>query len=343
MRRILACCALSIAVYALVFGWLVDRPLSLGLLRLEITQKTANLAALPSPKIVILAGSNGPYSHACVVIGAMLNLPCENAGIAVGIGLDDVFARYGPLLRPGDIVYMPMELPQYTASRAQYRAGPDGGFLLRHDRVILAQLPADRILGAVFCCNLSDFLEGLAEMPIARAGGINPARVLDGEYNGQGDRIDNPLADASPALLRHPPRSEPTGPQIANGYGTALIVRFVRLESARKVVIIGGLPTDFGNASLAQRTITSLAAVYTANGGSFAMLPNHSLYPVADFFNSEDHLAQPCQYLHSIAVAYLLGEALNRPVRAPAPSVTRLAATCPGGSPTSAYAINAAR
>lgn len=343
MRRILACCAISFAIYAVMFGCLVDRPLSLGLLRLEINQKTARLAALPSPKIVILAGSNGPYSHSCVVIGAMLDLPCENAGIAVGIGLDDVFARYAPLLRPGDIVYMPMELPQYTATRAQYRAGPDGGFLLRHDRDILAQLPADRILGAVFCCNLPDFLEALAEMPMARADRIAPVRLLAGEYNDQGDRIDNLLAGASPALLRHPPRLEPTGSQIANGYGRALIAGFVRRETTGKVIVIGGLPTDFDTAALSQRTIMSLAGIYTANGGSFAMLPNHSLYPEADFFNSEDHLATPCQYLHSIAIAYLLGAALNRPVRAPAPSVTSLAASCPGTSPASAYAISAAR
>ena len=74
--------------------------MSLGLLRLELAQKTARLAALPSPKLVILAGSNGPYSHSCVVMGAMLNMPCENAGIAVGIGLDYLFARWKPLLPP---------------------------------------------------------------------------------------------------------------------------------------------------------------------------------------------------------------------------------------------------
>jgi len=343
MRRLLACCALSVAIYALVFGCLVDRPLSLGLLRLEIAQKTTRLAALPSPKIVILAGSNGPYSHSCAVIGAMLNLPCENAGIAVGIGLDDVFARYAPLLRPGDVVYMPMELQQYTASRSQYLAGPDGGFLLRHDRAILAHLPADRILGAAFCCDLSDFLEALAEMPMARLGMIDPGRLLSGEYNGQGDRIDNLLAEASPALLHHAPRPEPAASQIEIGYGTALIALFVRREAADKVIVIGGLPTDFDSASLTPPTITALSAVYTADGGGFAMLPNHSLYPTADFFNSEDHLVQPCQYLHSIAIAYLLGEVLNRPVRAPVPSFSRLAAFCPSASTSSAYAISAAR
>ncbi len=205
MRRILALCALSVGLYILVFAVLADRPLSLGLLRREIAQKTDRLAAMPSPRFVILAGSNGPYSHSCVVMGAMLDLPCENAGIAVGIGLDDLFARYAPLLHPGDILYMPMELQQYTATSAQYRAGANAGLLLRHDREVLVRLPPGRILGAVFCCNLPDLLESLVEFPLARSGAIDPARVLAGEYNALGDRIDNDAANADPALLSHPP------------------------------------------------------------------------------------------------------------------------------------------
>jgi len=343
MRRIIACCGLSILLYGFVFGYSVDRPLSLGLLRLEITQKTTRLATMPSPKLVILAGSNGPYSHSCVVIGAMLNLPCENAGIAVGIGLDDLFIRYAPLLRPGDIVYMPMELPQYTATRAQYRAGPDGGFLFRHDRSLLEQLPPDRMLGAIFCCNLPDFLESLAEMPLAGAEEIVPSRLLAHEYNSQGDRIDNPLDLASPALLRHPPRREPAASDLKTGYGSTLIARFVAALAARRVLVIGGLPADYRTAALHQQTINTLSAIYTENGGDFMVLPNRSLYPVADFFNSEDHLAQPCQYLHSIAIAFALGEALGRTVLPPPKFVAHLAETCPGAALAENYAISAAR
>jgi hypothetical protein len=341
MRRILSACALSIALYLLVFAVLVDRPLSLGLLRLEISQKTDRLAALPSPKLVIIAGSNGPYSHSCVVIGSMLDLPCENAGIAVGIGLDDLFARYAPLLHDGDIVYMPMELQQYTATREQYRAGADGGLLIRYDRRVLARLSIGRILGAVFCCNLSDLLESLAEIPIAHEGVIDP--VLFGRvYNAQGDRIDNNLAYADPTLRHRPPRPMPDALAVTAGYGSVLISQFVAQQTAKGVRVIGGLPSDFATLSLAPQTISAVASVYESNGGMFAALPNDSLYPVQDFFNSEDHLAKPCQYLHSISVAFRLAALLNRDVRPPDADITRLAATCPG-IPMAPYAINAAR
>jgi hypothetical protein len=117
MRRLLACSALSVLLYVLAFAFWLDRPLSLGLMHREMLQKTERLATLPSPKLLVLAGSNATYSHSCVVIGAMLAMPCENGGMAVGIGLDEMFRRDAPFLRRGDVVYLPMELAQYVAGR----------------------------------------------------------------------------------------------------------------------------------------------------------------------------------------------------------------------------------
>ena len=342
MRRLIICCGLSVFLYVLAFTYVLDRPLSLGLLHLQIMQKTQRLASLHSPKVVILAGSNGPYSHSCVVMGAMLQLPCENAGIAVGIGLDDLFVRYAPLFHRGDIVYMPMELQQYSTTQAQYDAGPDGGFLLRQDRTILMQLPGQRILGAIFCCNLADLLESLVEMPIASSGIINPERLLANEYDAQGDRIDNPLRNADPTLLKQPPPTTSVR-SIVRGYGTVLIKRFVRAETARGVIVIGGLPTEIATATLSSAMIRAISDIYTKNGGAFFTLPNHSLYAAQDFFNGPYHLVQPCQYYNSIAISYLLGGQLDRSVLPPGGRVMKIAQTCPVVPASELYAINAAR
>lgn len=328
MRRIFLLCLASVTLYLLLFGLVLDRPLTLGLLRLEIAEKTQRLAGLSSPKLVILAGSNGPYSHSCTVLGRMLALPCENAGIAVGIGLDDIFARDAKLLHRGDIVYMPMELQQYTLSRAGNRAGADAGMLLRHNRRILSHLPADRILGSVFCCSLADFLESAVEMPIAWAGIVKPAQMLAGEYDAQGDRVDNLAAAVDRELLRHPPRAAPSPKEIAQGYGSLLIRNFVARETARGVTVIGGLPVDFATMHLPASSIRAIALLYTQNGGEFLILPNRSLYPPADFFNSEDHLAQPCQYWHSMLVAKHLGPLLGRPLAAPDAQALAIARSC---------------
>ncbi len=323
------CCAASVALYVLMFGFVADRPLSLGLLRLEIAQKQARLAALFSPKLVILAGSNGPYSHSCVVLGAMLGMPCENAGIAVGIGLDQLFLRYGPELRAGDVVYLPMELEQYTATAAQMRSGADAGMLLRHDKELLARLAPGRMLGALFCCTLGDFLESVAELPLAHVGVLRPAAMLARQYDVQGDRIGATLATADAALLRQPVAPAPDAAAVTGGYGAALIRRFVAAEVKRGVVMIGGLPTQFADVALPAATVAAVRQVYDGSGGGFIQLPNDSEYPRADFYDSKDHLAQPCQAAHSVAVARALAAVLHRVAAAP-PASRTLAAGCPG-------------
>lgn len=332
MRRLLLTCLASLVLYGAVFAGVADRPLSLGVLRLELLEKSAALAAMPSPKLVILAGSNGPYSHSCAVLGAMLAMPCENAGIAVGIGLDDVFARYAPLLRPGDVVYLPMELQQYTASAAQYRAAVDGAFLLRHDRDVLRQLSPARVLGALFCCQLADLLEAAAEMPLAQLRALDARALLAREYNPQGDRIDNDLARRNGALLAAAPRPLPQAGDVAAGYGRGLIAAFVAAQTRRGVVVIGGLPVEERAQALPASLRAALQAVYADHGGAFLALANESHYPPADFFNSADHLAKPCQYAHSIALAALLGAALRRPLYPPPATAAALASTCPSTS-----------
>ena len=114
LRRVVLPCLASLLVYAALFGAVLDRPLSLGMFRQLIDAKLARGAATEGPKLVIVAGSNGPYSHRCEIIEPLLGMPCVNAGIAVGIGLDYLFARWRPLLHRGDVVYMPLEEAQFV-------------------------------------------------------------------------------------------------------------------------------------------------------------------------------------------------------------------------------------
>jgi hypothetical protein len=272
------------------------------------------------------------------VIGEMLAMPCENAGIAVGIGLDDIFIRYLPLLHAGDVVYMPMELQQYTVTRTQNRSGADGAILLRQDRRLLAALPADRVLGAMFCCNLADLLESFAESTTAQAGLFYPKQILSNEYNEDGDRMDNLPGTADPALLRNASRTLPDAGAVQSGYGTTMIATFVTQASRRGVTVIGGLPTQFDTAALSPALVSTIANIYQANGGRFIALSNQSEYPVEDFFNSEDHLMQPCQFMHSIAVADLLARFLSRHPEQVDQRFEDIALTCP-----SAQAMSAAR
>ena len=63
-RFILAALA-GLALYLVVFGLVVDRPMTMKPVADLIEFKRQRAAATPSPKIAILAGSNARMSHAC--------------------------------------------------------------------------------------------------------------------------------------------------------------------------------------------------------------------------------------------------------------------------------------
>jgi hypothetical protein len=68
IARLIFASLASLLIYALIFGFIDDRPLALGFLQQQIDAKLARGASIGGPKLVIMAGSNGPYSHRCEVI-----------------------------------------------------------------------------------------------------------------------------------------------------------------------------------------------------------------------------------------------------------------------------------
>ncbi len=183
MRRLILACAASLLLYAIAFGLFLDRPLSHGFLRDRLETKLARGATIEGRKLVIIAGSNGPYSHRCEVMEPILDMACVNAGVAVGIGLDYLFARWKPLLRPGDLIYLPLEQDQYTRPRAAITLGPDAAIMARHDRATLAALPWDRWAGALFAFDLRALVMSGIEMGLAASGFVDPRDDATGTVN----------------------------------------------------------------------------------------------------------------------------------------------------------------
>jgi hypothetical protein len=305
LPRLLATCLASLALYAILFGAVIDRPLSLGFLRHEVDAKLARGAGISGPKLVILAGSNGPYSHRCATIEPILEMPCVNAGVAVGIGLDYLFARWKPLLHPGDVVYLPMEEAQYVRGRAETALGPDAAIMLRHDRTTLAALPPDRWAGAVFATDLRGALMALIETALVAVGFDDPRAAATGETNAWGDHVGHTaaLAAASAAVLTAATPSHAIAAQIRAGYGSSLIAAFADWARAHGVRMVGGLATGFADSPLADDALAAIREVYTAHGAAFLELPNRSLYPRGAFFDTPEHLNQTWQALHSAMVA----------------------------------------
>ncbi|HME21373.1 MAG TPA: hypothetical protein VKI44_08480 [Acetobacteraceae bacterium] len=307
-NRLISACLASLLLYALTFGFVFDRPLALGFLRQQIDDKLARAAVISGPKLVILAGSNGPYSHRCEVIEPILDMPCVNGGIAVGIGLDYLFARWQRVLHPGDVVYLPMEEAQYVRTHAATDVGPDAAIMFRHDWRTLATLPIERWLAAPFSFDLRAAVMGPIEAALVAAHFHDPRAEVTGASNAWGDHIGHTaeLASVSRAVLAAASPYHPSAEQIRTGYGTALIATFTRWACTHGVLVIGGLPTGFVDAPMPLATLQAIRSVYAGNGGDFLVLPNFSRYPRSAFFDTPEHLNETWQVAHSRLLAELL-------------------------------------
>lgn len=304
MRRILLACTVSLLVYVAAFACMLDRPLSLGFLRGQIEAKLARGAAIHGPKLVILAGSNGPYSHRCETIEPIIGMPCVNAGVAVGVGLDYLFARWQPLLHPGDTVYLPLEEAHYIRDRAANALGPDAAIMLRHDRATLTSLPFPRQLGALFAGDLRAALMSLIESALAATGFDDPRRMDNAWGDHTGHTTGSAEANAAGVAVFQPRHHDPA--QIRDGDGSAVVAGFLRWAHDHGVTAIGGLPVGFIDAPIPDDLLDAIRTVYTQNQASLLVLPNQGRYPRSAFFDSPEHLNEIAQIAHSLALAAAL-------------------------------------
>ncbi|MCB8876627.1 hypothetical protein [Acidisoma silvae] len=320
----------AVLLHMAAFAVLLDRPLSLGTLRATLGRKIAAAERQKPPRLIILAGSNALFSHSCAIIGAMLALPCINGGVALGLGLDYQFALWKPVLRPGDILYMPMELAQYAVSPGAARTGPEAGLMLSRDRFLLLHLGISQAMPALLSGTLPEAVASVVEQAAAA---LHPAMAhpVFSEINAVGDGIGHGLtgAAANRAFLAALHRPDPSPGTIRAGYGTQEIGSFLLWARAHGIAVIGGFPTEFADAPPDAALGTTLSATYTAAGAQFLTLATEGRYPRADFFDAQDHLVTECQTLHSIRLALALGALLARPVRPPPADATLLAANCP--------------
>jgi hypothetical protein len=311
MHRLLAllfACGVSISVYFCIFGALVSRPLVVDEVGKLMNHKLAYARQAHDPKIFVIAGSNARYSHSCAVIEVRLRRPCINAGIAAGIGLDWVLDNFRPYMRPGDVVYLPLEYDQYSVGRSHMLAGGDAAYRFRHDKLSLLARGPDGLIRAAFSFDLSVLIQSLGEMALQAAGVRRRVGIYtldkEGDETGHTDeqaKRYEPYIQALPSVY---PNSRtlldnPEGQQSA-------LVAFLEWCKANGVVAVGGLPTVFDDQRIADSSVNLLRDFYARRNAGFVELPNRSQYPRGDFFDTSYHLRQRAQIAHSEMVAEAL-------------------------------------
>ena len=301
--------ALSMLLFFATFS-VIHRPLVVGEIQSQLDYKLAYARTLPAPKIVIFAGSNGRYSHRCEMFAAALGRPCVNASIGVGIGLDFLLDQWRPLLRPGDLVYMPLEYGQYRFTRAEMHGGLQNALMVHSQRDYLWSLGAKRIAAAYGSFDLPFLIHGIGEMALDRRG--YRRRSSTDNLTAQGDESGH-TAEAGrsyEAFLRSAGEFDTDVPAQSD----AIDVLAAFLGQARRdgIAVVGGLPTVPESAAPSAATLERLRILYESQGQHFMALPNQSRYPLSCFFDTPSHLNEGCQKAHSAAVAAQLATLLAR-------------------------------
>jgi hypothetical protein len=293
----------SIVLYAAVFS-AVERPLTLGDLTQQFDLKLGYASELPSPKLLILAGSNGRYSHRCAQFSAVLHRPCANASIAAGIGLDFLLDQFGATLRRGDLIYMPLEYGQYSMSEADMHRGVQNAVLLRHQHDYLWSLEPSRIVEAYSAPDLPFLIRGAAEMTLARAKFQRRTNIesltLQGDQQGHTLDMSAAYADAL-TQATYPDSRVP-----ATSFAEDALGAFLRDAKRRGIIVVGGLPTVPEGTPIAAEDIERIRKLYVGNGQHFLSTPTQSRYPRSCFFDAVYHLNEPCQMQHSLTVAVMM-------------------------------------
>jgi hypothetical protein len=94
-------------------------------------------------------------------------------------------------------------------------------------------------------------------------------------------------------------------------YAQQKIGVFLAWTREHGVIVYGGLQTTFDDAPVGGKLIAAIRRIYEGGGQRFLLLPTHSQYPRACFFDTYAHLIEPCQITHSMMLAQSLAAALR--------------------------------
>ena len=311
---LLAAAAISLALYLLLFGFVVSRPLVIDQISAFMDKKLGYAQVTPHPKIFIIAGSNARFSHSCAVMETVLHRPCVNMGIAADVALDWTLDKTRAQLAAGDLVYMPLEYSLYPRTKWEMETGMDAAYRFRHDKASLVSRGPEGMVRAAFMFSLPVLVQSIGEMGL-QAVGVQRRFNLD-TLDRQGDETGHDGAKALPYLsvIARSPQELPDPHTLMNNPGgmQAIIGDFLDWCSSHGVAAVGGLPTVFDDRPVPQAAIDELKGFYGRHGAGFIVLPSRSQYPRADFYDSAYHLRQSVQQRHSETLAQGLRPFLPR-------------------------------
>ena len=307
LRNIILACISSILIYLLVVAFVVKKPLTMGFIHEAQQVRAAYWRAHPGPKLVIIAASNGLFSHRAEVMERVLGIPCLNGSTIGQFGLDVQIALAKRWLKPGDIVFMPLEYTSYALTNEQIDKSEANSYIIAYAPGLLHDFGWHRVLCVLFHFDLKYLISAVVEMGLAEVG--ISRRFNKGSLTPQGDMQGHTesMGKEYRGYVRSLPQASPSEELLHKKFpGEIVLEHFLRWAKEHHIRVIGALPTVFNDRPISDKVIAKIASLYQSQGQEFLLLPNRSQYDRHCFYDTDYHLNEASQIAHSELVAKYL-------------------------------------
>jgi len=302
----------GIAIYAGLFVFVLHQPLTTDTIGSYVSRKAALLQRNHQKKIIILAGSNGRFSHSCAEIFRQTNISCVNLSISADIGLKYQINHYIDYFAPGDLIYLPLEYRNSKTFNATFVGGEAPYLVYNSPLEVFSLYSSEGQLKTFFGFDFPYLLSSVGEMILNKIG--VKRRFSLGTMNEYGDETthDEKKAAAYGTAITAWPRTRIDPVTYSDEkYWSDLSSIISRLRK-KKLIVVGGLPTTFDDTVVASSVVSFLSSFYENQGACFLKLPNSSLYPRSYFYDTNYHLTEKFQHLHSGLLASKLAQIFRK-------------------------------
>ncbi len=307
IKKFLIYIFISCLIYIALFVFLIKKPLTVGIIDEYYKKKEAAIARIQGNKLLLLAGSNGRFSHRCETIQEITGIPSVNMSVEAGMSLTYQLDRLRRYLKSGDMVYLPLEYEYYNRSRREEFSGSEVPYIVEYNPGYLKKMSFEQLMNALFYFDIKFLISGVGEMYLYSRG--YQRRYSVKTLTPQGDESTHSVKKAAPYrnyimnLNWHQPTLNMFNPR---AYSVQMLAQFLEWAHQKGIKVVGGLPTTFNDKPVPEELVRALCRFYQKHYQMFVVLPNRSQYPRRMFFDTAYHLCEEYQIEHSRKIALLL-------------------------------------
>ncbi len=300
---------LSLAFMATLMIFVFDKPLVVGWGKTAYDTKYQHFIDDSSSNIIIVAGSNGFFSHSCKVLEKDLNKNCINYSVSAGLGLEYILEKSKEVISDNTTVILPLEFSFYYGKKKASLSSNGGNLhILENDLKYLFSFGYERTLYILFSKDFKYIFGSILENILNNTG--FERRFNISTLNENGDMKGHTKAKSKNyneyVFSQLPPRPDISACQ--NNYNRQLIIDYIKFVNKNGGKVFGSFPTTFeSNLTDDQsQSFECIKNLYDENNGYFINLKNKSMYKKFNFYDTTYHLNEEAQILHSQKISKYL-------------------------------------